>query len=94
MANPPVQPAAAPAQVPGLPQAGETAALKYARHTRNAVVFMAIVVAAGLVASLIIGIVIGVQVAKLNGANSSGSGSSSSSNSSNCLSQGGTNPSC
>jgi hypothetical protein len=92
MTYPPVQPPAGPlpAQVPGLAPARETAALKYARHTRNAVVFMAIVVAAGLVASLIIG----VQVAKLNGANSSGSGFYSSSSSSNCLSVGGTNPSC
>jgi len=72
------------------PRPAEPPELKYMRETRNAVNFIAIIV--GIVATLaLIGTIIaGVQLARLNhDLNSIGGGGTS-----NCLSQGGTNPSC
>lgn len=68
---------------------GETPELTYARQTRNAVTFIAWVVAIVCATSLILGLVAAVQLSKLSSA-LNGSGSTSS----NCMSQGGTDPSC
>jgi hypothetical protein len=59
------------------------------RQTRAAVTFIAWVVAIVCAISLILGIVAAAQLSKLN-SQLNGSGSTSS----NCMSQGGTNPSC
>jgi hypothetical protein len=65
--------------------------LKYMRETRNAAVFIAVVVGIVAALSLIATIIVGVQLSKLNSdLNNVGGGS----NSSNCLSQGGTDPNC
>ncbi len=63
--------------------------MRYLRETRNAVTFIAVIV--GIVATLaLIGtIIVGVQLSKLNSDLNGISGGSS-----NCLSQGGTDPSC
>jgi hypothetical protein len=69
----------------------ETIEQRYARETRNAAVFIAVVVGIVATLSLIATIIVGVQLSKLNSdLNNSGGGSTSS----NCLSQGGTDPSC
>jgi hypothetical protein len=61
------------------------------RGTRNAVMFIAVVVGVIAALGLVGAIVVGVQLAKVNAqlGNLSGSGTSS-----NCLSQGGTDPDC
>lgn len=79
---------AAPAAVGSV----ETPELRYMRQTRTAVVFIAVVVGIVCVLSLVGAIVMGVQLAKVNTQLSNLSGNNTSS--SNCLSQGGTNPSC
>jgi hypothetical protein len=63
--------------------------LEYARQTRNATVFIAWIVGIGVVATLIMGIIVGVQTAKVANELNSSNGTSS-----DCLSQGGTDPSC
>ena len=65
--------------------------LTYMRHTRNAVVFIAVAVAVVCVLSLIGAIVIGSQLAKENQQLGNLGGASTSSN---CYSQGGTDLSC
>ena len=62
------------------------------RQTRTAVVFIAVVVGVVCVLSLIGAIVMGVQLAKVNTQLSNLSGNTTPS--SNCMSQGGTDPSC
>jgi hypothetical protein len=64
--------------------------VRYLRETRNAVTFIAVIV--GIVATLaLIGtIIVGVQLSKLNSDLNGISGGASS----NCMSQGGTDPSC
>lgn len=42
---------------PNDPHYGEPAQEKYARHTRNAVVFIAVVIALGLLVTLVLGVV-------------------------------------
>ena len=64
--------------------------LRYLRETRNAVVFIAVLAGVICLVGLIIGIVVAVQLSKIS-LELGGSGSSSSSN---CLSQGGSDPSC
>lgn len=66
-------------------------ALSDLRQTRIATVFIAWVIGIFAVASLIIGIVVGVSVAHLNSQLSQLNGGVTSGN---CLSQGGTDPSC
>ena len=68
----------------------EPVELRYLRETRNAVVFIAVLAGVICLASLIIGIVAAVQLSKV----SSELGRSGGSSSSNCLSQGGSDPSC
>jgi membrane protein YqaA with SNARE-associated domain len=67
----------------------EPLALKYARQTGNATVFIAWVVAIGILFSVIAGLVIGIQIAHSVNNSSIGGGGTS-----NCLSQGGYDPSC
>jgi hypothetical protein len=71
------------------PPPKEPPELRYARHTRNAAVFIAVLAGITGVAILIGVIIVGVQLRSLsntvNGTSTSGS---------NCLSQGGTNPYC
>jgi hypothetical protein len=69
-------------------KATEPPSLRYARQTRNATCFLAILAALGLIASLIIGVVVGVSIANSNSGTSGGSGYSG------CVSLGGTDPSC
>ena len=86
-------PAAAPAPltvtfrngVPGTP--AESPEMRYLRQTRNAAVFVAVVVGIVLALNLIVGIYLGSQLSKLNSAVNGGG-------SSNCMSLGGTDPSC
>jgi hypothetical protein len=67
-----------------------TKLLEYARQTRSATMFIAWIIGIGVAVALVLGIIVGVQTAKVaSELNNSGSGTSS-----NCLSQGGTNPSC
>jgi hypothetical protein len=66
----------------------ETAALKYARQTRTAAVFVAWVVGIFTVSSLIGGIIMGVSL--IHAVNNSNGGGSTS----NCASLGGSNPNC
>jgi hypothetical protein len=80
----------APPPLPAQGRAGEPIELRYARQTRNAVVTLAVIAVLGIVGSLIAGIVVAVSVVHLNNAVNNGGGSSSS----NCMSQGGTDPSC
>jgi hypothetical protein len=77
-----------PVAVPARPP--EPVELRYLRETRNAVVFIAVLAGVICLASLIIGIVAAVQLSKV----SSELGGSGGSSSSNCLSQGGSDPSC
>lgn len=71
-------------------RAAETPELKYMRETRNAAVFIAVIVGIVATLSLIATIIVGVQLSNLDhDLNSIGGGSTS-----NCLSQGGTDPSC
>jgi hypothetical protein len=81
----------APAPNAPQPRAGETIEQKYMRQTRNATVFIAVIVAIFTTIALIGAIITAVNVAKLNSQlnNFNGSGSTS-----NCVSQGGTNPDC
>lgn len=99
---PPVQPPPRPVQTPAQAKAAQARAflaareaeapeLRYMRETRNAVVFIAWVVGIVCVISLILGIVAGVQLAKVNSQLSNLGGGTSSSN---CMSHGGTDPSC
>jgi len=87
---------AAPPDAPGAaiavtqPRPLEPPELRYLREIRHAVVFIAVVVGLMCALSLIIGIVAAVQLSKVS-SELRGNGSSSSSN---CLSQGGTDPSC
>ena len=67
---------------------GETIELAYLRQIRNAVTVIAWIAGLFAVAGLIIGIAAAVQVSHLNSELTGGGGSS------NCLSQGGTDPSC
>lgn len=73
----------------GTPPPKEPPELRYARQTRNAAVFIAVLAGISAVAILIGVIIVGVQLRSLsntvNGTSTSGS---------NCLSQGGTNPNC
>ena len=80
-----VEPGAAPTSTVS---SAETPELKYMRETRNAAVFIAVVVGIVATLSLIATIIVGVQLSKLNNSISGGGTSS------NCLSQGGTDPSC
>jgi hypothetical protein len=77
-----------PVARPGKPP--EPIELRYMRETRNAVVFIAVIVGVICALSLIIGIVAAVQLSKV----SSELGGSGGTSSSNCLSQGGSDPSC
>ena len=83
--HPPEQQQSPPQPVPG---AAELA--KYARQTRNATVFIAWIIGVGVAIALVFGIILGIQTAKVaNELNTNGGGTSS-----NCLSQGGTDPTC
>ena len=62
----------------------ETVTEKYARHTRNAVVFIAWIIGIGMAASIIVGVSVAVHISNDNSYNSP----------SNCSSVGGTNPNC
>ena len=72
-------------------RAAEPPELKFMRETRNAVVFIAWVVGLAAVISLIVGIVVAVQISKVNSQLSNLGGGTTSSN---CMSQGGSDPSC
>lgn len=72
-------------------KAKEPPELTYIRHTRNATVFIAVVVGIACALSLIGAIVIGTQLSKVNSQLSQLGGGSTSSN---CYSQGGTDLSC
>jgi hypothetical protein len=74
--------------------AQETTELKYLRHTRNATVFIAVIV--GIFTALaVIGVIwTAVNVARLNSEVNGVSNGINSSFNSNCESQGGTNPDC
>ena len=61
------------------------------RQTRNAAVFIAVVAGVVCALSLIGAIIMGVQLGKVNAQLSNLSGNTASSN---CMSQGGTDPSC
>ena len=64
--------------------------LRLARETRGAVVFVAWAIGLFAAISIAVGIITAVQIVHLNNAiNNSGNG-----NTSNCMSQGGTDPSC
>jgi hypothetical protein len=78
------------AATPARAAAAETPELKYLRETRNATVFIAVVVGIVCVMALIGSIVVGVQLSHLNANLTSGTGGVSSS----CMSAGGTDPSC
>jgi hypothetical protein len=82
------QPVAAPAAVPTRPK--ETIEQTYMRQTRNAVSFIAWIVGIIVVANLILGIIVAKQISDLNNA-VSGGGSGVTPN---CMSQGGSDPSC
>jgi hypothetical protein len=69
---------------------GETLEQKYMRETRNAVTFIAVIIGVLVVLGLIGTIIMGVQLAKLNNNLNGGGGGGIS----NCLSQGGSDPSC
>ncbi len=69
----------------------ETPEQKYMRETRNAVTFIAVVVGVLVVLGLIGTIIMGVQLAKLNQSLNNGGGGGGVSN---CMSLGGTDPSC
>jgi hypothetical protein len=69
--------------------AAESPELSYLRQTRNATVFIAVVVGIVCVLTLVGAIVVGVQLSNLN-ANLRGGGGAASS----CASLGGTDPSC
>ena len=64
--------------------------VEYARQTRSATMFIAWIIGIGVAIALIIGIIVGVQTAKV----ASELNNNGTSTSSNCLSQGGTDPSC
>lgn len=68
----------------------ETPELRYMRETRNAVTFIAVIVGIVAALALIATIIVGVQLGKLNSDLNGISGGGTS----NCLSQGGTDPSC
>ena len=70
---------------PGTP--AESPEMRYLRQTRNAAVFVAVAVGVVLALNLIVGIYVGTQLRKLNSAVNGGG-------SSNCMSQGGTDPTC
>lgn len=68
----------------------EDLGLLYLRQARTAVVTMAVLAVAGVIASVIIGIVVAVGISHENNVLNQMSGTSTS----NCMSQGGTDPSC
>lgn len=72
-------------------KAAEPPELTYMRQTRNAVVFVAVIVGIVCALSLIGAIVVGSQLSKMNSQLSQLGGGSTSSN---CYSQGGTDLSC
>lgn len=67
--------------------AGESAGLRYARQTRNATVFIAIIVGILAAVSVIMAIFVGVQVASISNSLTGATNGS-------CASLGGTDPSC
>ena len=68
----------------------EDLALVYLRQARTAVVTMAVLAIVGVIASVVIGIIVAVGISHENNVLSQLNGTSSS----NCLSQGGTDPTC
>ncbi len=86
----PYTPAAGVKRVRPDQKADETAAEYWARKTTFAVQFIAWIIGLAAAAAVILGIVAAVQLAHLNSNLSGGAGGTSS----NCLSQGGTDPSC
>ena len=84
-----------PAKAPRGPSEAYTAedlGLVYLRQARTAVVTLAVIAVAGVIASLILGIVLAVSITHEN--NLLNQISKGSTTSSNCMSQGGTGPSC
>jgi len=82
------QPTAAPTAAPAPTPDGEST--RYLREIRNWIRFIGIIVIINVIAAIVIGIVVGVAVTHaVNNTTSGGTTSNS-----NCLSQGGTDPSC
>ena len=79
------------AAAPAVRRSNEPTEMRYARQTRNATVFIAVCVAVFTVLALVGVIIAGVQISKVNSQLSQLNGGVTSSN---CVSQGGTDPSC
>ncbi len=69
----------------------ETPEQKYMRHMRNAIVFIAVVVGVSFVLGFVVAIVTGVQMGSIDSRLGNLTGNATSSN---CVSQGGSDPSC
>jgi len=84
------------AQAPGLVRAQPDADLMetYARQTRNATVTIAVCTVFFTAISIIAGILVAIAAAHINSAYNQGYFTGGTSSTSNCMSQGGTDPSC